>query len=103
MPARPLAWAALAAALGMASPARAAQEPATAVVVPRIESAPTVDGVLDEPAWAQAARPTGFHQYQAVDGRPAEEQTEVLVFYPPTAIWFGIIAHDREPGSIRAT
>jgi len=73
------------------------------VTVPRIESTVVVDGVLDEAPWAQAARLGGFHQYQPVDGRPAEEETEVLVWYSPQALHFGIIAHDRDPGSIRAT
>jgi Domain of unknown function (DUF5916) len=74
--------------------------------IPRIEPAADavrVDGALDEDAWAQATRLTGFWQYQPVDGRPAEEQTEVLVWYAPDAIWFGIIARDKVPGAIRAT
>jgi hypothetical protein len=72
--------------------------------VPRIENAELrIDGRLDEPVWAQAVRLTGFWQYQPVDGRPAEEETEVLVWYAPDAIHFGIIAHDRSPGAIRAT
>jgi hypothetical protein len=45
----------------------------------------------------------GFSQYRPIDGRPAEERTEVLVWYSPTALHFGIIAYDRNPGSIRAT
>jgi hypothetical protein len=73
------------------------------VPVPRIEASPTIDGRLDEPAWARASRLTGFWQYQPVDGRPAEEETEVRVWYAPEAIYFGIIAHDRLPGTIRAT
>nr|MBA3497838.1 carbohydrate binding family 9 domain-containing protein [Gemmatimonadales bacterium] len=72
--------------------------------VPRIEAAEVrIDGSLDEPAWAQAIRLTGFWQYQPVDGRRAEEKTEVLVWYAPDAIHFGIIAHDRNPAAIRAT
>ncbi|MEZ0333925.1 MAG: DUF5916 domain-containing protein [Gemmatimonadales bacterium] len=72
--------------------------------IPRIEAVEArVDGVLDEPAWTQATRLTGFWQYQPVDGRPAEERTEVLVWYAPDAIHFGIIAHDRVPAAIRAT
>ena len=71
--------------------------------IPRLEASVRVDGVLDEPVWAEAARLTGFWQYQPVDGRPAEERTEVLVWYAPDAIHFGIIAHDRVPSSIRAT
>ena len=71
--------------------------------IPRIEAEASIDGRLDEPAWAQATRLGGFSQYQPVDGRPAEEKTEVLVWYSPSAIHFGILASDANPGSIRAT
>jgi len=72
--------------------------------IPRIDSAEVrVDGIFDEPVWRQATRLTGFWQYQPVDGRPAEETTEVLVWYAPDAIYFGIIAHDKVPAAIRAT
>jgi hypothetical protein len=73
------------------------------VEIPRIEAEVAIDGVLDEPAWASAARLGGFSQYEPIDGRPAEERTEVLVWYSPSAIHFGIVAHDRQPGRIRAT
>jgi Domain of unknown function (DUF5916) len=71
--------------------------------IPRLEAAVRIDGVLDEPVWAEATRLTGFWQYQPVDGRRAEEQTDVLIWYAPDAIHFGIIAHDRLPAAIRAT
>ncbi|HEU4629739.1 MAG TPA: DUF5916 domain-containing protein [Gemmatimonadaceae bacterium] len=71
--------------------------------VPRLEAELRVDGELDEPAWARAARLTGFHGYEPSDQRPAEERTEVLVWYSPTAIHFGIRAHDTRPASVRAT
>ncbi len=71
--------------------------------IPRLDSPVEIDGRLDEPVWQQATRLTGFWQYQPVDGRPAEEKTEVLVWYAPDAIYFGIIAHDRNPAAIRAT
>jgi hypothetical protein len=73
------------------------------ITIPRIEAEATIDGALDEPVWSNAARLTGFSQYEPIDGRPAEERTEVLVWYAPDAIHFGIIAHDREPATIRAT
>jgi hypothetical protein len=69
---------------------------------PRIEGTVTIDGVLDDAAWSQAARLTGFSQYAPVDGRQAENVTEVLVFYSPTAIYFGIRAQ-AAPGSVHAT
>jgi len=70
---------------------------------PRIEATVNIDGVLDEPAWQSATRLTGFSQYEPVDSRPAEERTEVLVWYSPTAIHFGILAYDHHPEAIRAT
>ena len=73
------------------------------VAIPRIESEIEVDGVLDEPAWQNAARLTGFSQYQPVDGRPAEEPTEVLVWYSPDAIYFGIRATELHGDVVRAT
>ncbi|HEX6939647.1 MAG TPA: DUF5916 domain-containing protein [Longimicrobiales bacterium] len=82
----------------------AAAPGAPTVEIPRVEDATIeIDGVLDEPAWAQAARLTGFSQYEPVDGRPAEERTEVLVWYAPDAIHFGVIAYDSQPDAIRAT
>lgn len=74
--------------------------------IPRIDGDDAqlrIDGVLDERVWRRAARLTGFHGFQPVDGRPAEERTEVRVWYSATAIHFGIIADDRSPASIRAT
>lgn len=73
------------------------------VAIPRIEAAAVVDGRLDEEVWRKAARLTGFSQYQPVDGRPAEEPTEVLVWYAPDAIWFGIRAREVHGDVVRAT
>jgi hypothetical protein len=57
------------------------------VTIPRVDTPAatvTVDGILDEAAWQQAVRLTDFSQYSPVDGRAAEDETEVLVFYSPT-------------------
>ena len=75
----------------------------TRVAIPRIEATVTIDGRLDEPVWSRAARLTGFSQYQPVDGRPAEEPTEVLVWYGPDAIYFGIKASEIHGDVVHAT
>jgi hypothetical protein len=72
------------------------------VAAPRIEATATIDGDLDEPAWAAAARLTDFSLYSPVDGAPADEATEVLVWYSPAAIHFGIRAQ-APPQTVRAT
>ena len=75
----------------------------TRVDVPRIDSVAVIDGSLDDPVWRRAARLAGFSQYQPVDGRPAEEPTEVLVWYSPDAIYFGIRAREIHGNVVRAT
>ena len=73
------------------------------VPIPRVDTTAVVDGVLDEGVWSRAARLTGFSQLQPVDGRAADEPTEVLVWYAPDAIWFGIRAREVHGDVIRAT
>lgn len=73
------------------------------VAVPRAAAAPVIDGVLDEPVWRRAALLTGFSQYRPVDGLPAVDSTQVLVWYASDAIWFGIRAFEPHPGTVRAT
>jgi len=89
-------------ALAAAATVFSGRENQLRVPAPRVEAAVTIDGVLDEDAWQQAAVLTGFSQYAPVDGRPAENATEVLVFYSPTTIYFGVRAH-AAPGSVHAT
>ena len=72
------------------------------VQVPRIEEAIVIDAVLDEAPWTHAAVLSGFSQYAPADGRAADEQTDVLVWYSPTAIHFGIRAH-AAAGTVHAT
>ena len=72
------------------------------VAIPHIDASTTVDGSLDEPAWESAAVLTGFSQYLPVDGRVAEDTTQVLVWYNPTAVFFGIRAFS-EASSVNAT
>src|SRR2546430_10499125 len=73
------------------------------VAIPRIDTAVAVDGILDEPAWGQAAVLSGFSQYRPVDGRPAADSTDVLVWYAPDAIYFGIRAYEQHGAVVRAT
>ncbi len=62
-----------------------------------------VDGVLEEPSWAEASVLTGFTRYEPSEGVPALEETEVRVMYGPDAVYFGVVAHDGEPERIRAS
>lgn len=85
------------------SPVFSGRSSQTSVPIPRLGEPVQVDGRLDEPVWARAARLTDFSQYQPVDGRPAEEATEVLVWYAADAIYFGIRAREVHGDVVRAT
>ena len=74
-----------------------------AVRVPRLEGTATIDGRLDEPVWQQAALLNGFSDYRPVDGRPASDSTEVLIWYGRDAIYFGIRAFEDHGAVVRAT
>ncbi|MBI4521856.1 MAG: carbohydrate binding family 9 domain-containing protein [Gemmatimonadetes bacterium] len=73
-----------------------------AVTPPRLDTAIVVDGELSELPWSHAALLTGFSQYRPVDGRPAEDSTQVLVWYSPEAMFFGVRAFEAH-GAVHAT
>jgi hypothetical protein len=73
------------------------------VTIPRIDAQATIDGRLEEPVWAAAAKLTGFSQYRPVDGLPAPDSTDVLVWYSADAIYFGIRAYEPHGTVVRAT
>ncbi|HEX6587388.1 MAG TPA: DUF5916 domain-containing protein [Longimicrobiales bacterium] len=72
------------------------------VSAPRLAATIAVDGVLDEPVWSEAALLTGFSQYRPVDGLPAEDSTEVLIWYSADALHVGIRAFEPH-GAVNAT
>ena len=75
----------------------------TDVPIPRLTGEVRVDGALDEEIWKRAAVLTGFSQYLPVDGRPADDSTEILVFYTESAIHFGIRAREAHGDVVRGT
>src|SRR6186997_509541 len=96
----------------MAQPSAPAAAPATRtydgrsgsldVEPPRLDQTIEIDGRLDEAVWSQAAVLSGFSRYAPVDGAPADNATDVLVWYSPTAMHFGIRAF-APAGAVRAT
>lgn len=75
----------------------------TRVKPPRLdETGSVVDGALGEAQWTSASLLTGFSQFSPVDGVPAEDSTQVLVWYSATGIHFGIRAYEPH-GAVRAT
>lgn len=60
----------------------------------------TLDGRLDEPAWAGTPVARGFVQNDPREGQPATYDTEVKLLYDERALYIGVFARDPEPGEI---
>ena len=81
-----------------------AQEPGTRrALAHRITEAPTIDGLLDEPAWRAAPPMLDFVQAEPVQGEPATERTEVRILFDDQTLYVGVICYDSDPGRIVTT
>ncbi len=72
------------------------------VRVARVDSAPVIDGRLDDAVWAQAGVITDFHQIRPGDGTPPSEPTAVYLVYTDDALYIGARMYDSEPDRIAA-
>ncbi len=68
----------------------------------RVDTAPEIDGILDEAVWSQAAVITDFVQSEPDEGRPITERTEVRVMYDSEAVYIAAYCYDSEPERIIA-
>jgi len=82
--------------------ARAAEpgDPPGAMRAARLLDAISVDGRLDEPAWAAAPPFSDFVQSFPVEGAPATERTEVRLLYDRRALYVGVRCFDGHPDQI---
>ncbi|HEX8557040.1 MAG TPA: DUF5916 domain-containing protein, partial [Pyrinomonadaceae bacterium] len=72
------------------------------VVIPKLETAPSIDGRLDDEAWKSAALLTDFYQTQPGDNTPASKKTEVFIGYDSKFLYAAFRAHD-DADKVRAT
>jgi hypothetical protein len=68
----------------------------------KVDSAPVLDGVLDDSVWQQAEPITDFRQIRPSDGGEPSEATEVYVIYTADALYIGARMGDSEPELIAA-
>ena len=87
-------------ARGMAQMDYAAARAERKLLATRTSEAITVDGQLNEAAWASAAKAEKFIQNEPRPDQPASEDTDVRVLYDKDNLYIGVYAHDREPGKL---
>jgi hypothetical protein len=66
----------------------------------RPRAAPSIDGRLEEPAWAKAGVAAEFTQQSPEPGRPASQRTEARVLVDGDALYVAMRLYDTAPDSI---
>lgn len=61
-----------------------------------------LDGVLDEPAWAEAEKTDGFWLVTPVDSGYPAQQSEVMITYDDKALYIAVVFYDTIPGKMVA-
>ena len=77
-------------------------EKASPVRIARLDTAPVIDGRLDEDIWKSASVFKDFYQTNPGDNIAPSLQTELLVGYDSKFLYFAFRAEDK-PGQVRAT
>ena len=77
-------------------------EKANPVIIPKFETPPTIDGVLNEEVWKSAALLKDFYQIDPGDNIAPSKPTEVLIGYDSRFLYIAFRAFD-EPDKIRST
>ncbi len=73
-------------------------------IVPyRTDIPPVIDGVLDDPVWAQAPTETGFKTWRPDFGKDMHEKTVVYYAYDRENLYFAYRCYDSEPNKIKAS
>jgi hypothetical protein len=63
----------------------------------RTETAPKIDGSLDETVWQSAAAVDRFVQQEPLEGQPASDRTEVRVLYDERHLYIAVRAYASMP------
>ena len=86
--------------LAVIAPVHAQQAPA--FHIPRVDSAPRIDGDVQAREWASATRVMLDTQFNPEEGIPAPVQTEGFIMEDGEFLYIGFIAEDPDPSQIRA-
>jgi len=96
------AWVGVPALSAQTAPQRGAAVSRPVAKAVRIETPPTIDGVLEDPAWKHAVGVDRFVQQIPVEGAAATEHTTVYVAYDSETLYLAADVRYSDAGLIRA-
>ena len=85
--------------LGFSTASEASERTAALV---RTDTAPLIDGVLDEPVWREAVLLEELIQTLPDEGDPPTERTEIRLLFDRDFLYLGIRMYDSDPGALIA-
>lgn len=71
--------------------------------IPKLETAPKLDGSLDDEVWSHAITIDDFLQRAPREGALPTERTAVYIYYTSSCIYIGLKAFDSQPSKISAS
>ncbi len=84
-----------------------AQEPGASdgktIVIPKLDGAPRIDGVLDEAVWSQALLVDDFHQYEPVEYAAPSQKSQVWIFYTEDALYIASFFEEPDMSKVSAS
>ncbi len=68
----------------------------------RVQKAPKIDGIANDPQWQKAHEATGFYMFKPGDGDPLPKKfdTKIKVVYDDVALYILALMKDPDPGKI---
>ncbi len=73
------------------------------IQIERVETAPHIDGHLDEPLWKSATRIGNFAEVEPGDNVRPPVETEAWLAYDDDNLYVGFVCYDDNPRAIRAS
>lgn len=72
------------------------------ITLPRFDTPPQIDGILDNPLWQKAAVLENFTQYEPKEGDAPSEKTIAYLAYDENNLYIAVRCYDSDPDAIRA-
>jgi hypothetical protein len=66
----------------------------------RVESAPVINGILDDDVWKEGHWSDDFTQHEPLNGRQASQRTEFSILFDDANIYVAVKNFDSSPDSI---
>lgn len=82
--------------------ATAADNQSKSACLQRSDTAPVIDGVLDDAVWERATRIDDLHQFQPIDHGEPSEKSEFFILYDEDFLYVGAHLYDSDPAAISA-